>query len=552
MSSSPDRGVSDGSVDPKLHPADRRAVFTAGISALFSTVMIAITAYFLYSSLDRRLALTTVEVFHEWGALRGVYERTVSYNPQFNPPTIHPRDSVRFDTGVHSLVVIKDLYERGLISYDVLNSTSARFNQSTGVLLSSPGVGGLDPRLIPQILLDFLTTKGQQTPGLPNSAMSTLVSAGLFNSSVDQTRVSRMLAELFTQANYTIPESYRNGWFMPEDPRILQRLLSAAGCTSPDALPGTTPITRSAGCQCIADTYLVFVRETVNMTSNVTWKARDAAAGDVLKCLDRRVVWHSWGAGRDRSVHPLGLALYGHCVCFLLCAAFLLSFYHFQIFPARWTAFERNLGIKIILAGVTSVFFIVFASHDFTANLFQLIGLILVLTNLIFSAHSILDYAGKGAGFRGGEEDQAKRVDPHPLTVCFWINVPVLLPAILGIVAISGFIRDFYAVLVVALIGALLGLVLQVCAPPPPACVLRYACSLFVFAANVLGLVVPGSQVHEMGGSPADRWFCGYFCRPQHHFGSVPKQSLRVQDLPRQPHSADFVGCSGFVPVAVV
>ena len=452
----------------KVHPADTRAIFTAGASALYSCVMIVITAYFLYSSLDRRLALTTVEVFHEWGLLRAVYERTVAYDPRLNPPSLLPVDSVRFETGVHSLKILRDLYDRGLINDEIFNSTSSRFNQTTGTLLSPQGAGGLDPRLIPQLLMQFISDRVPLSSQSGAAAMNMLVSAGFFNSSIEPTRLVWMVNDLFSRANYTIPEAFKNGALTPEDPRLLHRLLTVAGCTFPDAVPGVTPVTRSAGCQCIADTYVTFVKETVNMTTNVTLEARQSAASNVLRCLDRRVVWHTWGAGRDRSVHPLGLALYGHCVVFLLCVAFLISFYHFQIFPAKWTPFEKSVGIKIILSVFTAGFFVMFAVHNMMANLFQLIGLILVLTNLIFSAHSVLDYPGKGVDFRGGEDDgsaessQKNLSEPHPLTVCFWINIPVLLPAILVNVAVSGFMRDCYALAVVAVIGALLGLIMQV------------------------------------------------------------------------------------------
>jgi hypothetical protein len=51
--------------------------------------------------------------------------------------------------------------------------------------------------------------------------------------------------------------------------------------------------------------------------------------------------------------------------------------------------------------------------------------------------------------------------EPHPLMICFWLNVPLLLSATFGAIAVVGLVRDAYALCVIVIGAALLGLLLQ-------------------------------------------------------------------------------------------
>lgn len=401
--------------------SDARACLWAGVTGVCCGVMIVVCAAFMLANPDQRITMTSMEVFHDWIGLSKILRDAVAYDPRFNVPSVD--QYARFETGDSSLMVLKDIYYRGLISSTAFANASALFNQTTGMRL----VGAVDPRILIQVATEFFAHFNASTMS-PSSL-------------------------LLLQNAIVMSASSQN-----EDPRLLSRLFSVSGCSFPDAPPGTTPVTRSQGCRCIADAYVGFVKSTVNMTTNVTLSARDASVGTLMKCMNRRVTWHTWGAGDEWSIHPLGLVLYSNCVIFIVCVGFLLSFYNESLFYWLKDATYRSWLVKLTLCGVVFALSIFFWVKNAQGNVFQLIGLFFVLMNFIFSANSVLDYPGTGLA---GDRRHPFVAEPHPLVVCFWINLPMLLPAPLVAVALAGYLRDVYALTAVAFIGSLLGSLLQ-------------------------------------------------------------------------------------------
>lgn len=398
--------------------SDTRAGFWAAVLAVISAGLIITSAVFLYATLDQRISLTTIEVFHDWAGLRQLFQETSAYDPRFNLPALEYY--TRFDGGGVSLDVMRDLLTRGLLSQAVFANFSGLFNLTTGL----PLVGAADPQALQQLSSQFF---------------------------------DKYLGTVFFNVQPNLPREVAVSAHNYVDPRLLVRLLRIAGCSFPDAMAGATPATRSPGCACIAGTYVDFVRATANMTTNVTSAARGAAGDAVLRCMDRRVTWRVWGAGDAWTVHPLAIALYSNGILFLICVAYLLSFYHAALFPEGWDGTMRTRVIQGALVGLTGVLILLLMLHDPLGNFLQMLGLVLSLSTFLFSARSVLDYPSKGADFRAPFVPE-----PHPLMVCFWLNLPMLIPGPLVGVALAGYNRDVYAVWVVAIVGSVFGIILLV------------------------------------------------------------------------------------------
>lgn len=402
--------------------SDMRAGVWAAIYALVTGGLIITSAVVLYATLDRRVSLTTIEVFHDWAGLRALFQDTVAYDPRFNLPDLEYY--THFDGGGVSLDVMRDLLVRGLLTEGMFANFTSMFNLTTGF----PLVGAGDSQALQQLSSEFF---------------SKYVGTVFFNVRPDLPRQVVVSARDYV------------------DPRLLVRLFRVSGCSFPDALAGTTPATRSPGCACIAGTYVDFVRATANMTSNVTRAARDTASDAVLRCMDRRVTWRVWGAGDTWTVHPLALALYSNGILFLVCVAYLLSFYHASVFPEGWDGVMRMRVIQAVLLLIVGVLVLLLMLHDPLGNFLQTIGLVLSLSTFLFSARGVLDYPSKGL-----EARTPFLPEPHPLMVCFWLNVPLLIPGPLVGIALAGYNRDVYAIWAVAIVGSVIGVVMLVCFLP--------------------------------------------------------------------------------------
>jgi hypothetical protein len=414
---------------------DALACWTSGLCLLVSAALLIVGMVFLSKTSDSsRLTLTTVEVFHEWGALAGVLRDATAYDPRFNPPSA---GEALFATSVmDSLSGVQDLFYRGMLTGAELANRSAYYNQTTGLLLQAVP---LDPVALSAMAMSYI----------------------------------QRAAQMGMQAVPALP------LFEGMEPRLLPRLLAVSGCSFPSAVPGSTPINRSPGCQCIGDAYVAFVRATANMTANTTAEARDAGADSLLRCLSQRVTWRTWASERDYSVSPLALAVYAAGIFFLLCLAFLLSFNHELIFDGNsWTPDKKGLAIKFLLTAFSGGLAVFFVFDGWRRNLFQLVGLAISLAHLVFSAHSPLNYAGR---------QQQGLVEAHPLLVCFWLNVPLIIPAFVTAQAATSFLRDSYALLVVAIASFALGLAMQVYPSPLFCFVLVFFLMRMVFCSACSG-----------------------------------------------------------------
>ncbi len=426
---------------------DLRAVFSAAGSGFICLGLAIVCVTFMYATLDQRVSLTVLEPFHDWVGLQNVFMGARRYDPRFNLPALDLYS--HFDARPSSLDELNDLRSRGLISgSDFANATSL-FDTTTGAPLVSWVDAGELHDLARKFLSDFV--------------------GAVFPSSAPQ---------------WQLPVPVVGYVF--EDPRILVRLLRISRCSAPDALPGMTPVNRSEGCRCIGQTYLNFVRATANMTSNVTAEARSRGASEVLRCMDRRVTWRTWGVGHIWTVHPVALAFYGSSVMLLVCSAYLLHFFHHALFPEAWDAAWRTRCIQLILVCETGGLALLLLLHDVTSNFLQAGGLVLSLSTFLFSASSVLDYPSRGSEFR-----ETLKPEPHPLMVCFWLNMPMLFPAPMAAVVLAGYGRDMYSMWGVAVVGAMIGIMYMV----------RFLFGIvFVFAHSILSflprLLAEGVLVH--------------------------------------------------------
>ncbi len=400
---------------------DRHALGIACVCCVFSFAFLVTGTVFMLIHSDQRVVLTTLDVFHDWAGLQGIFRDTVRYDPAFNPPSL---DRARFDS---NLAVFQDLHSRGLMTDEVFANVSSQFNISTGMRLEvfDMPFAAMVAQLMSVVGGDFAQV----------SALLSGVTGG------DFAQMSALLNQ--TMGGILAARGSSMG--------LLYRLLSLSGCAFPDAIPGQTPVSRSKGCLCIGNAYLDFVRASVNMSSNVSLAVREAGAGTVLRCMDRRVTWRTWGGGRWWSLHPLGIMAYCQFVFFLGCLAFILSFRHEFLFSGK-TPQQKTWIVRGILSFFAVCFCVVLAWDNWRGNFFLLLGVLVALSGLAFSVTSVLDYAGRSGAGKG----------PHPLMVCFWINFPLLLPALVVVVVIAGFTRDVVAVGVVGVMAAVLGLVLQV------------------------------------------------------------------------------------------
>ena len=131
------------------------------------------------------------------------------------------------------------------------------------------------------------------------------------------------------------------------------------------------------------------------------------------------------------------------------------------MFPEGWDGVMRMRVIQAVLLLIVGVLVLLLMLHDPLGNFLQTIGLVLSLSTFLFSARGVLDYPSKGL-----EARTPFLPEPHPLMVCFWLNVPLLIPGPLVGIALAGYNRDVYAIWAVAIVGSVIGVVMLVCFLP--------------------------------------------------------------------------------------
>ena len=258
---------------------------------------------------------------------------------------------------------------------------------------------------------------------------------------------------------------------------LLWRILRISWCSYPNALPGTTPVTRSPGCACIAQSYLGFVRDSMNASLpntgenliNTTVNIRDKYSEQVLTCFDRRQVSRTQTCGLVCSVHLGGVVLYANIVLLLSLLSYLLFSEHAVVFKSCSTGGSMQyLSIKVFIvalaAGLSTAFFV----QDASANVLNLVGIVICVIYNTVTLHDELNFPAmdeamtyKDRRYTGAD------IKPHPLTVTLLVHLQLVLPAYGAIIAVSGYGRDVWALLCFAGTLWLMGLTLQVCCHVP-------------------------------------------------------------------------------------
>jgi hypothetical protein len=183
---------------------------------------------------------------------------------------------------------------------------------------------------------------------------------------------------------------------------LLWRLLRISWCSYPNALAGTTPTTRSPGCECIGNAYVGFIRETIGNLSgsglqnmavvNTSLQARQKYGSEVITCFDRRQVSRTQSCGLVCSTHSGGLVLYVNIVTFLALCAYL-AFSEYRTFLGGCSdpftcLFVLKVFIVLLAAGLASPFI----ARDVEANIFNLTGIVLCVVYITLTLHDELNF----------------------------------------------------------------------------------------------------------------------------------------------------------------
>lgn len=284
-------------------------IFLSGMATAFSM-------YFLGQNLDGRLAVTTVDTFHDFYSLRDTFLAATSYPLEVNPASLaHAAFSYEPD----SLQEWQDLRNRRMISTASYDAEAAVFNAKTQQLLS-----------------------------------------------------------------------LRRG-------DLLWNVLRVSWCSYPNALPGTTPATRSPGCACIGKTYVDFVRETAGnrtgaVTVNTTLAARDKYGAQAMTCFDQRQVSRTQTCGLVCTTHAMDLMLFINSVTFLFLCAYLLFSEHDSSFVAGLSGFTQLLVLKVVVVVLAALLAVPFIVYDVQAHVPNLCGLILSVVYITVTLNEQLDF----------------------------------------------------------------------------------------------------------------------------------------------------------------
>lgn len=277
-------------------------------------------------------------------------------------------------------------------------------------------------------------------------------------------------------------------------PSLLWNLLRLSWCSYPNALPGTTPITRSSGCECIGRAYLGFILETMgNITApfsdyivNTTAAARDKYGSEVVTCFDRRQVSRTQTCGLFCSTHSAGLVLYVNTITFLALIGYLVFSEHALILKGVASVFTQLFVLKLFIVVLAAALASPFYWHDVEANVLNLTGIALCVVYLTLTLHDELNFPAMDKANHYIKRRSAclsrslpvpilpvpltpvfRRYigvtrKPHPLTVTLLVHLQLILPAYGALIAVSGYARDTWAIFSFAATLWLIGLIMQV------------------------------------------------------------------------------------------
>lgn len=278
---------------------------------------------------------------------------------------------------------------------------------------------------------------------------------------------------------------------------VLQSLMDASGCSLLPARPWATPVNRSDRCRCIAGVYLAYLNETSsvanslflnNMSANASLNAsvnaffnavfnlanytgsnasiyrsvplamRGAYKDRLMGCLSSRPVWQvTWCGSQWCERSPLELAYLMNCVLFLCTTGYLLIVaVPDSMFPSGYggpAVWRKVILFVIVSAQIGGMWaFSVDRVH------LESIGLVVVFLNLAVNLHP-----GALTDARGGKEAGVGHHGsvPHPLVLCLYSNLKVLLPLYSLQVAILGYARDWVAFLGFGINGFIIAVSIQ-------------------------------------------------------------------------------------------
>ena len=260
------------------------------------------------------------------------------------------------------------------------------------------------------------------------------------------------------------------GTVPPQNGSVLQALMDASGCSLLPVRPYNTPVTRSERCQCISRVYQVYVNETSSVPNslvstaagvyrNVSVDMRGAYKDRLMGCLSSRPVWQvTWCGARWCERSPLELAYLMNSVLLLCVLGYLLivavpdSFLPGTAWggPDVW----RDLIFFTVSGGLITIMWL------FSYDRFHIesIGIAVVFLNLVVNLHpGSLNMARMHKEAGNGEYGPV----PHPLVLCLFSNLKVLLPLYSLHIAILGYARDWVSFLGFGVNGFIIALSIQ-------------------------------------------------------------------------------------------
>lgn len=200
---------------------------------------------------------------------------------------------------------------------------------------------------------------------------------------------------------------------------LLWNLMRLSWCSYPNALPGTTPVTRSPGCQCIGNVYLRFVTETFGNGTNVrgdvvntTLAQRDKYGSDVLTCFDRRQVSRTQTCGLVCSTHSAGLMLYVNIVTFLALFGYLVFSEHGVILRGCASVSSQLLALKLLIVILAAGLASPYIWRDLEANILNLTGIALSVVYLTLTLHDELNFPEMDRSHRYVKRRYQSGLDP--------------------------------------------------------------------------------------------------------------------------------------------